>query len=323
MKKVLLMILAVMNIVILTSCGNTNSEIATMRGGKIRVNDLYQNAFRDPKLGRASSSRKQANEQALREMIIKQVFLEVYGEKVPKEMIEEAYTKQEETYGGREKFEKALQASGLTKKEVQNMLKEALAIEVGLKAHMEIGETEIDAAWEDFHQSVEAQLIKVSDESKAKEILKELQEGHAVFEEVAKEQSKLKESAEEGGKITFDSSTEGIPSEVKKAAFSLKNEEISDVIPVINPVTNQKSYYIVKMVANEGKGNDRDGYLEKLTEIAQQTLLDDPRFVSKVIGKELKEAAIEIKDERFNDLLSDYMDEVGTNETEEDTTESS
>lgn len=312
MKKVLLMFVAAMNIVILTSCGNANSEIATMRGGKIMVDDLYQNAFKDPNLGRSSSSRKQANERALREMIIKQVFLEAYGEKVTKEMIEEAYTKQEETHGGKEQFEKALQASGLTKKEFQNMLKEALAIEVGLKAHMEIGNKEIDAAWQDFHQSVEAQLIQFSDESKAKDILKELQEGDAVFEEVAKEQSMHKESAEEGGKITFDSSTEGIPSEVKNTAFSLENEELSDVISVINPVTNQTSYYIVKMIANEGKGDDQDGYLEKLTEIAQQTLLDDPQFVSKVIGKELKEASIEIKDERFKDLLSDYLDEETT-----------
>lgn len=81
---------AVMNIVLLTGCGNPNSEIATMRGGKIRADDLYQKAFRAPSLGRSPGSRKQANEKALREIITSKVFLEFYGEKVTKEMIEEA-----------------------------------------------------------------------------------------------------------------------------------------------------------------------------------------------------------------------------------------
>lgn len=323
MKKALLTLVAVMNIFLLTGCGNPNSEIATMRGGKISAEDLYQKAFRDPSLGRSPSSRKQANEKALREMIISKVFLEAYGEKVTKEMIEEAYAAQEETYGGKEQFEKTLKASGLTKKDFQERIKEALAIEAGLKANMEIGKKELDAAWEDFHPSVDAQLIQVSEEAKAKEILGELQEEGTVFEEVAKEQSEHKETAKDGGRITFDSVTEKIPSEVKRAAFSLKKDELSDVIPVIDPATNQTSYFIVKMIENEGKGNSRDAYLEELTEIAQKTLLDNPEFVSTVIGKELNEASVEIKDERLKDLLSDYMAEEETNETKEETTESS
>lgn len=155
MKKTLLILLGVMSIVLLTGCGNTNAEIATMRGGKIMVDDLYQQAFRDPNLGRSSSSRKQSNEQELQEMISKKVFLEAYGEKVTKEKIEEVSDEQEKTYGGKEKFQQALLASGLIKTSFQEMIKETLAVEAGLQAHMEIGETELDAAWEDFHPFVD------------------------------------------------------------------------------------------------------------------------------------------------------------------------
>lgn len=317
MKKALLIFVIVLSIVLLTSCGNPNSDISTMRGGKIRLDDFYQQAFRDPNLGRSSRSRKQANEQVLREMIIKKVFLDAYGEKVTKAMIEEAYAEQEETHGGKEQFEKALQTSRYTKKEFQHMIKESLAIEIGLKAHMEIGESEIDAAWENFHPSVDAQLIQVSEKSKAEEILEVLQKEGVEFVEVAKEQSEHKKTKEEGGKINFDSLTDSLPSEVKNVAFSLKNEELSDIITVIDSSTNQTSYYIVKMIKNEGKGNDQKAYLKELTKIAQQTLLDDPEYVSLVVGKELEEAAIDIKDERFKDLLSDYMAEDGPSESDE------
>lgn len=238
-------------------------------------------------------------------------------------MIDEAYKEQEETHGGKEQFEKALKASGLTKKIFQNIIKENLAIEVGLKAHMEIGKSEINAAWEDFHPSVDAQLIKVSKKSDAEEILNLLQEEGVDFDEVAKEQSEHKETKGEGGKISFDSLTDSLPSEVKNAAFSLENGELSDIITVTDSSTKQTSYYIVKMISNQGKGNDQKAYLEELTKIAQRTLLDDPEFVSSVFGKELEEAEVEIKDKRLKDLLSDYKGENNPNESKEDVNESS
>lgn len=324
MKKSILLLVGALSLTLLAGCGNTDSEIATMRGGKIRVDDFYQAAFLDPTLGSSfSGSRKQANEQALQEMIIKQVFLEEYGELVSQARIDEVYAEQEETYGGKERFQQVLQASGLSKKSFQEMIKENLAIEAGLKEHMEIGETELAEAWEDFHPPVDAQLIQVSEESKATELLEELQEEDASFDEVAKEHSEHEETAEDGGKITFDSLANTLPSEVKNVAFSLKNGELSDVVTVIDPATNQTSYYIVKMTTNEGKRDNQEDYIDELTEIAQKALLDDPEFVSSVIGKELEEADIEIKDDRLKDLLSDYLIEDEVSESDAETTESS
>lgn len=71
------------------------------------------------------------------------------------------------------------------------------------------------------------------------------------------------------------------------------------------------------------KGKDQEAYLEEITKIAEQTLLDDPEFISSVIGKEIKEADIVIKDDRLKDLLADYLTEAEVSETDEETTESS
>lgn len=324
MKKTVLLLAGALSLTLLAGCGNTDSEIATMRGGKIRVDDFYQAAFLDPNLGSSfSGSRKQANEQALQEMIIKKVFLEEYGELVSQARIDEVYAEQEETYGGKEQFQQVLQASGLTKKSFQEMIKENLAVESGLKEHMEIGESELKDAWEDFHPPVDAQLIQVSEESKAKELLEELQEENISFDEIAKEHSEHEETIEDGGNITFDSLTDELPYEVKNVAFSLENGELSDVINVIDPTTNQASYYIVKMIANEEKGNNQEDYIDELTEIAQKKLLNKPEFVSSVIGKELEAATIEIKDARLQDLLSEYMTEDEPSDSDGETAESS
>lgn len=63
-----------------------------------------------------------------------------------------------------------------------------------------------------------------------------------MFEEITKEQLEHEGTKEEGGKITFDSSTEEIPSKVKNVAFSLENDKLSDVITAIHPATNQTNF---------------------------------------------------------------------------------
>ncbi|WP_269924556.1 peptidylprolyl isomerase [Enterococcus innesii] len=323
MKKMIVLLAGTLGLFVLTGCtNNVNSEIATMRGGNIGVTDFYQAAFLDPALGQSfSGSRKQANEQLLQEMIVKKVFVDAYGDKVSEARIEEMYNEQEATYGGKEAFQQALQASGWTKKDFQEMIRESLAIEAGLKEHMEIGEAELDAAWEDFHPEVKAQLIQVSEEEQAKELLEAVQANEADFEEVANEHSEQKETAENGGTITFDSTSDEVPSEVKNVAFYLGTEELSSVIPVINPTTNQTSYYLIKVIDKEEKGTDQSKYKEKLTEIAQSTLLTDSEFVKTAIGKELQEADIYLKEERFSDLLSDYLRPEDIDESTKNSTE--
>ena len=88
--------------------------------------------------------------------------------------------------------------------------------------------------------------------------------------------------------------------EVKEAAFKLKDGEISDVITTTNPTSYATEYYVVKMVKNQNKGNDMDKYKDQLKDIATETKLSDNAFTTKVIGEELKDANVKIKDDALS-----------------------
>ena len=113
--------------------------------------------------------------------------------------------------------------------------------------------------------------------------------------------------------VKFDSTSSDVPTEVKSAAFALKDGEISaEPIAVTDASTYQTSYYVVKMVKTQAKGNDMDKYKKTLKKIATDNKLNDSTFVTKTIGEELKKANVKIKDKTFADVLSTYIDATKT-----------
>lgn len=61
-------------------------------------------------------------------------------------------------------------------------------------------------------------------------------------------------------KVTFNSTSTSVPTEVQTAAFKLKNGEFSDVIESTSSSTGATSYYIVEMVKTSEKGTDMNKY---------------------------------------------------------------
>ncbi|BDG67925.1 peptidylprolyl isomerase [Enterococcus innesii] len=308
-KKLILVAVSAMSLFALAACGNSSEEIATMKGGKITVQDFYDQA-------KTSSE----NQNALRQMIVLKVFTEKYGDDVTEDMIDEQFNNMAEQYGGNDSFESTLTASGYTVKSYRAELKQQLALREGLKANMDITDEDMKTAWDSFHPEVEAQIIKVASEDDAKDVLEEVKKDDADFGEIAKEKSTDAATKEDGGTIKFDSTSSAVPNEVKTAAFDLKDGEISEVISATNTSTYTTEYYIVKMVKNQDKGNDMDKYKDDLTEIAQNTLLNDQTFVAATIGQELQAANVKMKDSDLADLLSDYITAA---ETEDSTADSS
>ncbi len=86
----------------------------------------------------------------------------------------------------------------------------------------------------------------------------------------------------------------------------MKDGEVSDVITATNTTSYATEYYVVKMVKNQNKGNDMDKYKDQLKEIATETKLSDNAFTTKVIGEELKDANVKIKDDAFENVLSAF-----------------
>ncbi|MGO2638584.1 MAG: peptidylprolyl isomerase [Enterococcus viikkiensis] len=283
-----------LSVIVLGACsGSSNQDIATMKGGKITVEDFYNEA-----------KKEQSNQSLVRNMIIYKVFENAYGDKVTDKQIDKEYEKSEKQMG--DSFESQLKSAGYTKKTYKEYLKQSLAFQAGLKAHVKITDKDIKAAWDSFHPEVTARIILASSEDEAKEIKKQLDD-KGDFAKIAKEKSQDPTTKKDGGEIKFDSQSSTVPAEVKEAAFKLKDGEVSDVITSMDSSTYQSSYYIVKMEKNSSKGNDMDKYKKELKQIAEDTKMADQTFSSKVIAEELKKANVKIKDDTFENILSDFL----------------
>lgn len=291
-KKLLLAVVGALSVVTLAACsGNTNTEIATMKGGTLTVDDFYEKAKTD------SSS-----QQIVFDMILSEVFMNKYGEDITDKEVEEEITN---IFG--DNFEEQLEASNLTREDVENSVKERLAFEKGLKTHVELTDDDLKAAWETFHPEVEAQMIVVASEDEAKEVIEEASKDDADFAAIAQEKS-LYASEDDPETMTFDSSTSvsEVPDEVKTVAWDLKDGEISDPIEVTS--SYGQLFYVVKMVKNQDKGNDMSKFEDQINDIATETKLNDSTFTTKAIGEELIAANVKIKDEAFSDILSTFIE---------------
>lgn len=306
-KKLILAAASAMAVFTLAACSSGSDNIATMKGSTITVEDFYNRIKND-----SSSQTTVAN------MIILQVFEDKYGDKVTDKEIDAEFSRTKEsaeTQGYN--FDDYLSQAGYTTKSYKALIKLNLAFQKGLESHVDVTEDDIKTAWASFHPEVEAQIITVATEDEAKEIKAELDKD-GDFTKIAKEKSTDTETKEDGGKVTFDSTSTTIPAAVQEAAYKLKNGEVSDPIATTDSTGYQTIYYLVKMTKTAAKGNDLEPFREQLEEIAKNTQLADQTFTSQVISDELAAANVKIKDDAFKNVLSSYIQtESSSTATEE------
>ncbi|MBP1039877.1 peptidylprolyl isomerase [Vagococcus sp. BWB3-3] len=297
-KKLALAIVGLFSVITLAACSNSGTELVTMKGGKITQEEFFDQI-----------KTQDANQQALQSAIIYKVAENGFGDKVDKKDIDAKYKESEEQLGGADAFKDALKNAGLTEASYKAQIKQQLAFEAMMKSHVKITDAELKETWKTFHPEVEVQLIAMDDEAKAKEVLEKANKGDD-FGKLAKENSTDASSAE-NGKVTFDSTSLEIPAEVQEAAFKLKKDEVSALIPVVgnNGMTEITTYYIVKMVKPQDKGNEMEPFKKELKEIATDAKLADQAFQQEVISKELKAANVKIKDEDLKGVLAGFIEE--------------
>ena len=124
-----------------------------------------------------------------------------------------------------------------------------------------------------------------SSEDEAKEIKKQLDD-KGDFAKIAKEKSQDSTTKEDGGEIKFDSQSSTVPSEVKEAAFKLKNGEVSDVITAMDSSTTNQA----TTLSNEKtllRAMNMDKYKKRIAnKLLKNTKMADQTFSSEVIAKE-------------------------------------
>ncbi|GMG70980.1 peptidylprolyl isomerase [Tetragenococcus halophilus] len=316
-KKMILSLACLLGVFGLAACSggdsDTDDEIATMKGDKITVGDFYDKAKTD-----------QNSQQIVLDMIISQVFMEKYGDEVSDDEVNQQI---KDTFGDEDTLEQQLEASQMSRGELEETYKQSLALQEGLKDHVDLTDEDLKEAWDSYHPQVEAQLIAVNSEDDANDVKKQVDEDDADFGEIAQENS-IAPSKDDDGKVNFDSTTpaEEVPDEVKEEAWGMDDGEITDPIAVESEYGS--GYYILKMNKNQDKGDDMDEYKDEIQDVATDNKINDQEFTTKVIGEELQDANVKIKDEAFSDILTQFTDaaegnQEGSNSTADSATEES
>ncbi|WP_270271219.1 peptidylprolyl isomerase [Enterococcus lactis] len=299
MKKRFLALAIVLGTGLLSGCTNAGEKTAvSYKGGTISEQEVMD-----------SLKKMQGADSTVQQLIVYQVFEDKYGDDVSAKEVDSQYDQTKKQLG--DSFDSQLKTAGYTEETFKDSIKQSLAFQEGLKKHIKLTDEDLKTAWKTFHPEVEAQIIQVASENDAKDVKKAADKGDD-FSKLAKDKSTDTTTKEDDGKVKFDSTTTTVPTEVKEAAFKLKDGQVSDVITSTNTSTYATEYYVVKMVKNQNKGNDMDKYKKELKEIATDTKLSDSTFQNKVIGEVLKDANVKIKDKDFENVLSTFTSDSST-----------
>ncbi|MGN8065582.1 peptidyl-prolyl cis-trans isomerase [Lactococcus lactis] len=280
-------------LVTLAGCSSSDSaskDIITMKGDTIRVSDLYKEAKQFP---------SQPTNTLLQNLTFDKIFTKDFGKEVTDKDVSKKVKSIKDQYGSQ--FSSALQQQGLTEASftpyMRTQMLEQAAIDHEIK-ETQYTDANLKKAWESYHPDVTAYVVSETSKdaaTKALDAAKKDDAGKASFE---------KTNAE--SKVTFNSTSTSVPTEVQTAAFKLKNGEFSDVIESTSSSTGATSYYIVEMVKTSEKGTDMNKYKKELQNVIKTEKEQDTTFVSGVIAKYLKKNNVTVKESAFASLFSQF-----------------
>ena len=280
-------------LVTLSGCSSSDSaskDIITMKGDTIRVSDLYKEAKQFP---------SQPTNTLLQNLTFDKIFTKDFGKEVTDKDVSKKVKSIKDQYGSQ--FSSALQQQGLTEASftpyMRTQMLEQAAIDHEIK-ETQYTDANLKKAWESYHPDVTAYVVSETSKdaaAKALDAAKKDDAGKASFE---------KTNAE--SKVTFNSTSTSVPTEVQTAAFKLKNGEFSDVIESTSSSTGATSYYIVEMVKTSEKGTDMNKYKKELQNVIKTEKEQDTTFVSGVIAKYLKKNNVTVKESAFASLFSQF-----------------
>ncbi|WP_282799220.1 peptidyl-prolyl cis-trans isomerase [Lactococcus lactis] len=280
-------------LVTLSGCSSSDSaskDIITMKGDTIRVSDLYKEAKQFP---------SQPTNTLLQNLTFDKIFTKDFGKEVTDKDVSKKVRSIKDQYGSQ--FSSALQQQGLTEASftpyMRTQMLEQAAIDHEIK-ETQYTDANLKKAWESYHPDVTAYVVSETSKdaaTKALDAAKKDDAGKASFE---------KTNAE--SKVTFNSTSTSVPTEVQTAAFKLKNGEFSDVIESTSSSTGATSYYIVEMVKTSEKGTDMNKYKKELQNVIKTEKEQDTTFVSGVIAKYLKKNNVTVKESAFASLFSQF-----------------
>ncbi|HHS2995147.1 TPA: peptidylprolyl isomerase PrsA [Staphylococcus argenteus] len=284
---------------LLGACGSSATDskentLISSKAGNVTVADTMKKIGND-QIANASFT----------EMLNK-ILADKYKNKVSDKKIDEQIEKMQKQYGGKDKFEKALQQQGLTVDKYKDNLRTAAYQKELLNDKIKLSDSDIK------ENSIKAShiLIKVKSKKsdkeglddkdakqKAEEIQKEVSKDPSKFGEIAKKESMDKASAEKDGSLGYVLKGQTDES-FEKALFKLKEGEVSDVIKT------SYGYHIIKADKPTDFNSEKQSLKEKLI---QQKIQKDPKLLTDAYKELLKEYDVDFKDRDIKSVVENKI----------------
>ena len=310
-KKFLAGAITLLSVATLAACSTSSqgADLISMKGDVITEHQFFEEVKNNP-----------TAQQVLLNMTIQKVFEKQYGSEVSDKEVEEAVAEEQKKYG--DSYQIVLSRAGMTAESRKAQIRTSKLVEYAVKkaAEAELTDENYKKAYDEYTPEVTAQIIKLDSEDKAKEVLAKAKESGADFAQLAKDNSTDEKTKANGGEITFDSASTELPAAVKKAAFALDVDGVSDVITAPGTQAYTSNIYIVKLTKKSEKSANWEDYKEKLQSIILTQKQNDATFVQGVIGKELQAANIKVKDQTFQTIFTQYIQGDSSNENNTTTT---
>lgn len=310
-KKLLAGAITLLSVATLAACSTSSqgADLISMKGDVITEHQFFEEVKNNP-----------TAQQVLLNMTIQKVFEKQYGSEVSDKDVDDAVAEEQKKYG--DSYQTVLARAGMTAESRKQQIRTSKLVEYAVKkaAEAELTDENYKKAYEEYTPEVTAQIIKLDSEDKAKEVLAKAKESGADFAQLAKDNSTDEKTKANGGEITFDSASTELPAAVKKAAFALDVDGVSDVITAPGTQAYTSNFYIVKLTKKSEKSANWEDYKEKLQSIILTQKQNDATFVQGVIGKELQAANIKVKDQTFQTIFTQYIQGDSSNENNTTTT---
>ena len=310
-KKFLAGAVTLLSVATLAACSTSSqgTDLISMKGDVITEHQFFEEVKNNP-----------TAQQVLLNMTIQKVFEKQYGSEVSDKDVDDAVAEEQKKYG--DSYQTVLARAGMTAESRKQQIRTSKLVEYAVKkaAEAELTDENYKKAYEEYTPEVTAQIIRLDSEEKAKEVLAKAKESGADFTQLVKDNTTDEKAKENGGEITFDSASTELPAAVKKAAFALDVDGVSDVITAPGTQAYTSNFYIVKLTKKSEKSANWEDYKEKLQSVILTQKQNDATFVQGVIGKELQAANIKVKDQTFQTIFTQYIQGESSNENNTTTT---
>ena len=297
-KKLLAGAITLLSVATLAACSKSSegADLISMKGDVITEHQFFEEVKYNP-----------TAQQVLLNMTIQKVFEKQYGSEVTEQEVDDAVAEEQKKYG--DSYQNVLSRAGMTPESRKAQIRTSKLVEYAVKkaAEAELTDENFKKAFEEYTPDVTAQIIRLDNEDKAKEVLEKAKAEGADFAQLAKEYSNDDKTKENGGEITFDSASTELPEQVKKAAFALDVNGVSDVIRATGTQAYSSQFYIIKVTKKTEKSSNWEDYKERLKTVILTQKENDASFVQSVIGKEFQAANIKIKDPAFQSIFAQYI----------------